>query len=94
MIQRGEIGEDVAAFEVEERADDGGGFRQWARARDAGEAGEAGAAEDVEEDGFDLIVGGVGGGNVASAELAGGLREKVVAGLAGGGFEAVGGVGG
>jgi hypothetical protein len=94
LIESGEVIEDVAAIEVEKGADDGGGFGQLARAGDAGEAGEASAAEDVEEDGLNLVVGGVGGGDVTSAELAGGYGEKVVAGLAGGGFEAVARVGG
>jgi hypothetical protein len=64
-----------------------------ARARDAAEAREASAPENVEENRFDLIVGGVGGGDVASAEIAGSLGEEIVAGLPGGGFEAVARVG-
>jgi hypothetical protein len=86
------MGKDLGAFEVEERANDGGGGCELARAGDAGEAGEAGAAENVEENGFGLVVGGVSRGDIASAEFVGGFGQEIIAGLPGSGFEAVGGV--
>ncbi len=54
---------------------------------DSGEAAGSGSAEQAEEDGFGLIVAGVGGGNAVEAMSGGGALEKSVAGAASGGFE-------
>ena len=77
-----EIGAQFLAAHGQQRAEDlsYGGMN-------AAEAGEAGTAQDMCEDGFGLVVGGVGHGN---ARAAGGVHEgleKGVAGAAGGVFE-------
>jgi hypothetical protein len=77
-----EVGAEVGPTDVKQRADDGFGLGM-----DAAEAGEAGAAEDVGEDGFGLVVGGVGYGDAIDFFCGDEAGEKVVAGAAGGVFE-------
>ncbi len=54
---------------------------------DSGEAAGSGSAQQTQEDGFGLIVAGVGGGNAVESIGGGGALEKMVAGAASGGFD-------
>ena len=81
-----EEGFDVHASGVQEGAED---LSFWQRddGMDGGEAFSPGAAEELHEDGFGLVVEGVGGEDAVG--VAGGEEgvEKVVAGVAGGFFD-------
>ena len=92
-----EKGEELSFPEIEKWASDLEGEtidRAFREATDAGESGGAGAAEEMEEDGFGLVVG------VMSEEESGAISgvsdfgEELVAGVASGGFDGLSGLGG
>jgi len=77
-----EISAKIGAADFEERAKDSAGFGV-----NAAKAGEAGAAEDVSEDGFGLVVGGVGHGNFVEKAFGDETVEEGIAGTARGVFK-------
>ena len=92
-----EESEELSFPEIEKWASDLEGEtidRAFREATDAGESGGAGAAEEMEEDGFGLVVG------VMSEEESGAISgvsdfgEELVAGVASGGFDGLSGLGG
>jgi hypothetical protein len=92
-----EESEELSFPEIEKWASDLEGEtieRAFREAPDAGESGGAGATEEMEEDGFGLVVG------VMSEEESGAISgvsdfgEELVAGVASGGFDGLSGLGG
>lgn len=82
-----QIGEDLFAVNVEERPDEGDGPAESPASGHSGESGEAGSTEDAVENGFDLIVGGMGERDVAGAASLGDFGEEAMSPVAGGRFE-------
>ena len=82
MFSATEVGAQLSAAEFEERTDDvtGDGMN-------AAEAGESGAAQDVRENGFGLVVGGMGDSDFVDVALGDQFGEEAVAGAARGVFK-------
>ncbi len=86
--ESGRGGEGVVGGIVVGRMGFGGGeFGEREGAVDSGEAAGAGAAKEAQENGFGLVVAGVGRGYGIEGKRGGGALEKGVAGAASGGFE-------
>lgn len=74
-------GEGILASEGEEGTehDLSGAAREWAGGKHAAEPAHAGAADEVEQDGFGLVVGGVAGDDRIAVFFLGGEGEELVA---------------
>lgn len=86
LAERVQVGEDLGAGGFEHGAHDLAAANLQ-HGMNAGKAAGSGAAEKAEKNGFGLIVGGVGGGDLIERVLADKSDEELVAQLAGGGFE-------
>jgi hypothetical protein len=83
----GDVGVDFGAPPGEERAVKDEAVVELLEGFHAGETGEAGASAGVGEHGLSLVLGMMGEEDMRRVVFGGGLQEKGVAGLAGGGFE-------
>ena len=100
LVALAQVGAEVVAAGVEERAKDfagaSGGCAEFQNGTDGAEAFEPGSAEELHEDGFGLVVEGVGREDFVDFALGEELGEEGVAEVAGGFFEGLfvlGGVG-
>jgi hypothetical protein len=82
LAAKAEVRAQFVAAECEQGTEDDAGFRV-----NSGEPGETGAAKNVREDGFGLVIGGVGNGNFVEMGFGGEAFKEGVAGAAGGVFE-------
>jgi len=89
LVEGAEIGFDFSAGGGEKRAEDAA-FREFDDGVDAGEAFGPGAAEELGEDGFGLVVKGVGGGHRMERNIGEELSKPRIAEAAGGFFDGFG----
>ena len=78
LAQFAEVVDDFLATALEERADERQGRGQASDSRHAGQSGDPSPASDAMQDGFNLVVGRVGDGQVAGAVSMSDLAQELV----------------